>query len=356
VAGARLLIALCAVLGAAPAGTAPGAALPGSASPVDAPGPSIRWGPYKDASVQLAADKRRLQVKVGERLLPLAALEGLPEAAARIPAPGATLVIAFATGECGSETIAGVPGRALMRANLPALKAAGVDFVVSTGGQIGKFACASEQGMEEFLSHYRSPRLVGIDFDIEGERTAAELDALTSRIAEAQQRHPALRWSFTVATFGGSDAAHAGLNPLAAAVLAAARRNGVRDFVVNLMVMDYGAPSAAVCVTTDHGCDMARSAVQAAENLHSGFGVAYDHIALTAMLGRNDTAGSVTSLEDIRAIARYARDRDLAGLYYWSLDRDNPCADIAARNDCSGMPYPPLAYTHAIAAALKPPQ
>jgi GH18 family chitinase len=97
---------------------------------------------------------------------------------------------------------------------------------------------------------------------------------------------------------------------------------------------------------------MARSAVQAAENLHSGYGVPYAQIALTAMLGRNDTAGSVTSLEDIRAIARYARERDLAGLYYWSLDRDNPCADTAARNDCSGMSYAPLAYTRAIEAAL----
>ena len=348
-AGARVLIALCAVLGAAPPVAAPGS---DAAPPAAAPGLSVRWGPYKDASVQLAADTSRLQVKVGERLLPLVAPEGSPEASTRVLTPGATLIVAFATGECGSETIAGVTGAALARANLPALKAAGVDFIVSTGGQTGKFACASEQGMEAFLAHYRSPRLVGIDFDIEGEHTGAELDALTSQIAAAQQRHPGLRWSFTVPTFAGGDATHAGLNPLATAVLAAARRNGVSDFVVNLMVMDYGAPSAAVCVTTDHGCDMARSAVQAAENLHSGFGVPYAQIALTAMLGRNDTAGSVTSLEDIRAIARYARDRDLAGLYYWSLDRDNPCADAAARNDCSGMPYPPLAFSRAIEAAL----
>jgi chitinase len=343
VAGARVLIALCAVLGAAPAGAAP---------PADTP-PPIRWGPYKDASVHLAADTPRLQVKPGERLLPLFPPDGSSETATPILAPGATLTVAFATGECGSETIAGVPGATLARANLPALKAAGVDFIVSTGGQTGKFTCASEQGMEEFLAHYRSPRFVGIDLDIEGERTAAELDALTSQIAAAQARHPALRWSFTLPTFAGSDVARVGLNALAAAVLASARTNGVHDFVVNLMVMDYGAPSAAVCVTIDHGCDMARSAVQAAENLHSGFDVPYAHIALTAMLGRNDTAGSVTSLDDIRAIARYARERHLAGLYYWSLDRDNPCADTVPRNDCSGMPYPPLAYTRAIGAELR---
>jgi chitinase len=348
VAGARVLIALCAVLGAAP----PGAAAAGAAPPPDAPAAAIRWGPYKDASVQMASDAPRLLVKMGERVLPLVPASGSSAPDARALPSGVTLTLAFATGECGSETIAGVPGAALARANLPALAAAGVDFIVSTGGQIGKFACASEQGMEEFLAHYRSPRFVGIDFDIEGERTAVELEALTRQIAAAEQRHPALRWSFTVPTFGGSDATHTGLNPLAAAVLAAARRNGVHDFVVNLMAMDYGTPSAAVCVLAGNACDMARSAVQAAENLHSDFGVPYAHIALTAMLGRNDTAGSVTSLDDIRAIARYARQRGLAGLHYWSLDRDNPCADTAARNDCSGMPYPPLAYTRAIAAAM----
>jgi chitinase len=346
VARARILIALCGALAIAPAG--------GGVPPAGPQTPSMRWGPYKDASVQLAPDPPRLQVKVGARVLPLVPAAGSPEGNARALAPGATLTLAFATGECGAETIGGLPGAALARATVPSFEAAGVDFIVSTGGERGKFGCASTQGMEEFLSHYRSSRLVGIDFDIEGERTASELGALARQIADAQARHPGLRWSFTVPTFAGSDAVHAGLNALAAAVLSAAQSNGVRDFVVNLMVMDYGAPSAAVCVVANHTCDMARSAIQATENLHAGFGMPYARIALTAMLGVNDTAGSVTRLRDIRAIARYVRARGLAGLHYWSIDRDNPCADNRPRSDCSGMTYAPLAYGRAIEAVLAP--
>jgi chitinase len=338
VTGARILVVLCGAFAVA------GAGRPGEAS--------IRWGPYKDASIQLALDSPLLQVQVGGRVVPLVPL-GPSEVDARVLAPGATLTLAFATGECGRETIAGLPGAVLARANVPRFEAADVDFIVSTGGEAGRFACASAQGMEDFLAHYRSDRLVGIDFDIEGERTASELSALTRQIAAAQARHRSLRWSFTVPTFAGSDSAHAGLNPLATAVLAAARGSGVRDFVVNLMVMDYGAPSPAVCVVIERTCDMARSAVQAAENVHAESGVPYARIALTAMIGRNDTAGSVTRLQDIRAIAAYVRERGLAGLHYWSIDRDNPCADNAPRSDCSGMPYASLAFMHAIEASLR---
>jgi len=340
VVGARILMALCGALACGPAGA-------------QAVAVSIRWGPYKDASLQLAADPPRLQVKVGGRLLPLVPARGAPEGDARPLPPGATLTLAFATGQCGREVMAGMPAAVLARANIPLLEAAGVDFIVSTGGETGKFACAGAQGMEEFLAHYRSPRLIGIDFDIEGERTESELAALTRQIGAAQVRHPGLRWSFTLPTFAGSDLQHAGLNALAATVLAAAQNNGVRDFVVNLMVMDYGAPSPAVCVSIDRACDMARSAMQAVENLHAQFGVPYHRIELTPMLGRNDTAGSVTRLPDIRAIVRYVREQGLAGLHYWSLDRDNPCTDIAPRSDCSGMPYAPLAYTRAIEASLR---
>jgi hypothetical protein len=347
VARARILIALCGALAIAPAG---------GAQPAGGTGALVRWGPYKDAAVQMAADPPRLQVKVGGRVLPLIPASGSSDAGARVLASGATLTLAFATGECGKETIAGMPGTALARANVPLLEAAGIDFIVSTGGEAGRFGCASAQGMEDFLAHYRSPRLVGIDFDIEGERTASELASLTRQIAGAQTRHPDLRWSFTVPTFAGNDAARAGLNPLAAAVLAAARSNGVHDFIVNLMGMDYGAPSPAVCVAVDYTCDMARSAVQAADNLHAQFGVPYARIELTVMLGSNDTAGSVTRLQDVRAIAQYVRDQGLAGLHYWSLDRDNPCTGIAARSDCSGMPYASRSYARAIEAVLAAPR
>jgi chitinase len=312
--------------------------------------PRFAWGPYKDASIHLPVDPPRLSMRLEGKTVDVVPSSG--GAPGMLPR-GSTVTWAFATGECGREQIAGIAGEKFAQANAPAFDSASVDFIVSTGGEAGRFSCATARGMERFLSHYRFRRLAGVDFDIEGTRTAPEVDALTRAIAAAQPRHAGLRWSFTLASFAGSDPARASLNALGEDVIAAARRNGVRDFTVNLMVMDYGTPAPAVCVLRQQSCDMARSAIQAAENLHARFDIPYDHIELTAMIGVNDTVGSVTTLEDIRSMARFVHERRLAGLHYWSLDRDAPCARAVAQSDCSGLKEPALSFARAIAEILR---
>jgi chitinase len=261
---------------------------------------------------------------------------------------------AFATGECGAETIAGQPGERIAAANLPGFEAAGVDFLVSTGGQGGSFTCASDEAMERFLSHYASPRLRGFDFDIEAGQTQAQIDSLLARIARAQRRHPGMRVSFTLATLAAQDASGAGLNALGRHVIERVRALGVQDYLVNLMVMDYGPPAPGNCVVREQDCDMGASAIQAARNLHERQGVPFDHMELTAMLGVNDTPGNRFSLPDAVRLARFAREHGLAGVHYWSMDRDNPCAASVARDDCSGLPEAPRgAFAQAFGLGLR---
>ncbi|WP_395406502.1 hypothetical protein ACHMW6_07590 [Pseudoduganella sp. UC29_106] len=107
---------------------------------------------------------------------------------------GVALTWAFATGECGDEVWSGVPGQQVADANVAAFERAGLDFIISTGGQGGVFTCASDEGMARFLARYASPRFVGVDFDIEAEQTPAQIDSIVARARAAQRSAPRLRF------------------------------------------------------------------------------------------------------------------------------------------------------------------
>jgi hypothetical protein len=71
---------------------------------------------------------------------------------------------------------------------------------------------------------------------------------------------------------------------------------------------------------------MGVSALQAALNVHERHGVPLNRIALTAMLGVNDVRENNFGLDDARRMAHDARAHGLAGVHFWSLDRDRSCA------------------------------
>ena len=282
---------------------------------------------------------------------------GKPEAFVTAAGRPATLTWAFANGECGDETWDGRAGQAVAGANVPAFARAGIGYIVSTGGQGGVFTCATDAGMEKFIARYASPRLIGFDFDIEEHQTDAQIRALAERIVAAQRKRPRLRFSFTVATHAASDGSKDSLNPTAQRVLAAVRAAGAWDYVLNLMTMDYGAASTKVCVLRGDRCDMGASALQAARNVHERYGVPYEQIEVTPMIGVNDVIENVFTVADAATVARGVRELGLAGLHYWSLDRDVPCARPVTGADaqCSTMPEVPAgAYRRAIDGALRP--
>jgi len=253
--------------------------------------------------------------------------------------PHGTLSWAFATGECGEEVWHEQGGRQVAARNVAAFVKAGKPYIVSTGGAEHKFTCGSSAGMERFIARYASKQLVGIDLDIEDGQSPEQVDALMAAIRDAQRRRPHLRYSFTVATHAAGDGSLASLNPLGESILAAVRRHGVKDAVFNLMVMDYGPASPNVCVVKEGACDMGRSALQAAHNVHAKYGIPYERIALTAMIGMNDVVSNLFSVDDARTMVEGARTLQLAGVHYWSLGRDKPCGKpmTAASDACSGV-------------------
>lgn len=273
----------------------------------------------------------------------------------RSAGPGA-LTWAFATGECGEEKWGNDSAQQVADANVAAFEQAGVDYIVSTGGQGGVFTCATDEGMERFIQRYASRHLIGIDFDIEAGQTAQQVESLIQRVKAAQAKHPQLRYSFTVATHAASDGSGKSLNRDGEAVLAALRRNGVRDFTLNIMVMDYGPGERSVCVLKPGAvCDMGKSALQAARNVHRKYGLPFAQIELTAMIGVNDVVSNIFTLDDARMLAAGVKQLKLGGLHYWSLDRDKPCSapTSGASATCSTLPVKAGEYHRILSGVLR---
>ncbi|NRR31000.1 glycosyl hydrolase [Oxalobacteraceae bacterium] len=264
------------------------------------------------------------------------------------------LTWAFASGECGAEQWGKEPAQAVADANVGAFDGAGIGYIISTGGQGSMFTCASDAGMERFIARYDSPHLLGIDFDIEEGQSEAQVASLLARAVAVQARRPALRFSFTVATLAASDGSRTSLNGTAEMVLRAVRASGLRGYALNLMVMDYGPASAANCVVRQGRCDMGRSAIQAVRNVHAKYGVPLNQIEVTPMVGVNDVVDNVFSVADARYLAGAVRAMKLAGLHFWSLDRDTPCRGIVKGADatCSTLNEASGAFARVFARAF----
>lgn len=114
------------------------------------------------------------------------------------------------------------------------------------------------------------------------------------------------------------------------------KAQGLARYTINLMVMDYGSTTPTNCtIGADGRCDMGRSAIQAAMNLHNTYGVPYSQIELTPMIGGNDTVDETFKLADVDTLVEWARSVGLAGIHHWSLDRDVDCAPGAASPTCN---------------------
>jgi chitinase len=263
------------------------------------------------------------------------------------PAGLNALTWAFATGDCTNENWGGIGGSALATANVGLFEAQNVNYVISTGGAAGIFTCSSTASMKSFIDRYDSKNLVGVDFDIEGGQSQAQINSLVASIAGVQRSYyPHLRYSFTLATLASTDGSDGCLNGLGDQVMQAIRANGMTNYTINLMTMDYGGPSAGVCYVSNGLCNMGMSAIQAAKNLNAAYGTPFTQIELTPMIGMNDVTNEITSLADVDTITSWSRSNGIAGHHFWSYDRDTPCSSSYASATCSSTSVPTYGYVN----------
>ena len=315
----------------------------GAGTGTGSPG-SLLFSPYKDVTINMNWNTDQMQSAVEGSDLPVAGSGSLVSTyVPKLPA----ITLAFATGACGSETWGGVPGASWAAENVPQLNSAGLNYVVSTGGEAGTFTCASTAGMDSFIARYASPHLVGIDFDIEGGQSESDIQNLVAAAAGAQAEYPNIQFSFTLATLGASDGSYGGVNSLGNEVVEAVLGSSLKNYVINLMTMDFGSASSSVCVVVNGSCEMGQSSIQAVENLEHTYGIPASKIAVTPMIGMNDTTSETFTTADVDTLTSYVVSNGLAGLHFWSLDRDTPCNDDYASPTCNSISSTtPLEYTN----------
>ena len=306
------------------------------------------FSPYKDTGISMNWNTNVVSTVVSGAMTTLAA--DLTQNG------GKAITLAFATGECGSENWAGVAGDAMATANVSVLTAAGASYIVSTGGAAGSFTCGTDAGMTTFIERWASSGLIGIDFDIEAGQSQTVITDLIQRIKTAHGSYPALRFSLTLATLANNTGASAAVDlgtgsPDSFNVYGDDTLGAVKSVLgfsgsaaswpsyltVNLMTMDYGSPSDGVCVVSSGLCEMGQSALQAAYNLHGKWGVPYANIELTPMIGGNDATDEHFTVADATTLAQFAITKGLAGVHYWSYDRDVDCAVGSASATCNSM-------------------
>ena len=312
-------------------------------SPPPAPAPAgFVFGSYKDVTINMDWNVDQISTMVtGTRVPVLTAM----------PAKQQVLTWAFASGECGSENWAGVTPAALVAQNVNQWVSAGKKYIISTGGQAGVFTCGSDANFEAFIQRYNSSSLAGIDFDIEGGQSQDVINNLVARTKVAQANHPNLRFSFTLAVFGGNMAND--LGTLGIEVMNAIQSYGLTNYYINVMAMDYGSTSAGNCAIASNGsCDMGQSAINAATSVHNFYGVPYSHIEVTPDIGQNDTSDEVFTLANADTLAAWAKANGLGGIHFWSLDRDTPTCSGGA-STCNGYSQSgPFGFTNRFIADL----
>jgi len=293
--------------------------------PSPPPSGGVTYGPYKDITVSMNWNTNVISTAVTGTLSPVLSVK---------PAKLKMITWAFATGACGSETWGGLAPAAVASANVQNFVNAGTKYIISTGGAAGSFTCASDADFETFVNRYASSSLAGIDFDIEAGQSAADIDNLVTRVKNSQSKHPGLRWSFTLATLGGNSAQS--LGSMGVTVMNSIKSHGLTGYIINLMAMDYGSAIASNCTLNASGkCDMGKSAIQSAVNLHNYWGVPYSNIEITPMIGGNDATDETFSLADVTTLSNWVKANGVSGIHFWSLDRDKDCAPGFASATCN---------------------
>ena len=301
----------------------------------------IFFSPYKDVTASA-------NWNTGEQE---SALTGTAEAVTiAMPANDSTLSWGFATGSCGAENWGGI-SPALESSNAQDFVNAGKYYIVSTGGSAGAFDCPSNSGMQTFINNYHSANMLGVDYDIEVGQSQAIIDDLINSTIYAEGVYPEMRFSFTVASLGASTTG-SDLNSTGNTVMSEISRLGLGgNYYVDLMAFDFGGVSSGTCVVSGSVCDMAQSAIAAAESLHSNFGTPYSKIELCLMIGQADSGATETlSPANVDTIVAWAKSVGLGGIHYWSFDRDQPSASSTATGD--GTANAPLTYNNRFSSDL----
>ena len=266
-------------------------------------------------------------------------------------------VVAGGSGGCTPEW-GGVTavGDDPVASQIAALRAIGGDVRISFGGEAGSelaVTCTSASQLEAAYQSVISAYDVNkVDFDIEGaalDNTAAN-QRRDQALAALQKQDAGLQVSFTLPVLPS------GLTSDGVALLDGAAGAGVQISAVNVMAMDYGdgaAPNPSGQMGT-YAIDAATATdAQVATALGISDDAAWPKIAVTPMIGVNDTSDEIFTVANAQQLEAFAASKHLAWLSMWSAARDTECSGGAqsyASPTCSSIVQTPDEFMKTLGA------
>ena len=224
----------------------------------------------------------------------------------------------------GFDVYPATGANAYQRAQILAFRQGGGDVVVSFGGAAGTELALVCDSVTDLAAAYRAVidayGVAHLDFDIEGAAindTAANTRRAQA-IAKLQQADPALVVTYTL------PAETSGLIASGLAVIDDAVKHGVDIAAVNIMAMNFSGVG-------DSTGKMGTFAIQAGTALHGQLATFYPalsaqqrwrKVGVTPMIGVNDFADQVFTVQDARDVAAWAGTQHIGMLGMWSLGRD----------------------------------
>lgn len=239
----------------------------------------------------------------------------------------------------------------------------GTHVAVSFGGAINTELASACASVPDLIKAYSAVLdrydITTIDLDLEGENLADTVAAerRADAVAALQQQREATGgrldvWvTLPVATDGLTEEGLQAVRTLL--------RGGVDLAGVNVMTMNYG--------TDLNHRSIADVSIDALEATHDQLADIYAELRIglpaegawavlgaTPMIGQNDIASEVFTIDDARELNAFARKTKLARLSMWSLNRDRQCGtnypDLSVVSDaCSGVDQAGLSFAGVLA-------
>ncbi len=228
-----------------------------------------------------------------------------------------------------------LPNGTTVQALVKELQHAGVQVIVSFGGQVGTEPAMRCKSASDLQALYQSVidryGVSMLDFDLEGKETTDQpsIGRRDQALAALKKANPGLAISYTLEVMPN------GLVDSGVNLLRNAARDGLDIDVINIMAMDYGTGE-------DNNGRMGADAVDAAEATRKQIQAAglNSKIGITVMIGVNDERPEVFTLADTQTVLDFVKKTGyVSRLSFWSLERDNGSCPgrKSASPACSGI-------------------
>lgn len=207
--------------------------------------------------------------------------------------------------------------------------------------------------------------LRSIDLDIEGSALAdaASIDRRAKALAAIQQERKNSGQNLDVWLTLPADPA--GLTQAGRDLTLRTLNSGVALAGVNIMTMDFGGskePTQSMYEASASAADATHTQLRTIYREYGedlGSDTAWRRLGLTPMIGQNDIAGEIFTLDDAAALNAYAKAKGVGRVSMWSLNRDRTCGDnypdvTKVSDSCSGVKQGSSLYAAVLGADVVP--